>query len=126
MSYGPKEILPFDHVMRVFPDGTIGDADDLYAPELTADSDADGSHLPHTDEDLDRQAVSYGWDGLMTGWTGQYGYNGCCMHRSEFVGGALEEWILENPGLYCVVAIYELDGEPESWAIAYKLDPDTE
>jgi len=108
--------------VRIEGDQTFVDTGvrDRTVPDLLAFSYPDGSHLPGTDTDLQDQAQAYGWDGLLTGFTGQYGYGGPCMHASEFVGGGLADHILTTPGLYAVTEISEDDGEPESWAIAYK------
>ncbi len=82
-----------------------------------------GPLVSNSDSELQRQARAYGWDGLLTGFTGQYAYNGPCMHESEYVGGGLERYILENPGWYCVTAITDGDSEDSDlcgWAVAYK------
>jgi hypothetical protein len=78
-------------------------------------------------EELQRQARAYGWDGLMTGYTGQYGYNGPVMHESEYIGGRLSESILALPGWYVAVVVYSAteeqgpDGEDVAgWAVAYR------
>ncbi len=54
------------------------------------------------------------------------------MHASEYVGGGLERYILETPGVYVTLVDYPVcdtdceygcDGEgcePDGWAIAYK------
>ncbi len=92
----------------------------IYAPDLHAASDSAGMHLFDTDDDLAEQAASQGWT-LETGWTGQHGYTGPCMHESEFVGGPLAEHILETPGYWAAVTVWEDDPDEVScWAIAYK------
>lgn len=89
-----------------------------------------GDPRPHTgpvmgtsDRMLQEQARSSGWDGLLTGFTGQYCYRGPIMHESEVIGGGIERYILENPGWYCAVVVNDGDSEdyePCGWAIAYK------
>ena len=112
-------VMEFDRVIRVDPDGTVSyaSAEGAYAPELCA-INVDGSHTSDTDPDLCRQAG--GWT-LLSGWTGQYGYSGVCMHPSEFIGGGLAEHILATPGYWVAVVIYEDDdSDPEHWAVAYR------
>jgi hypothetical protein len=93
--------MEFDRVVEVREDGSIIDRHDIYAPELH-DGELDGS----------------GWT-LLNGWSGQDRYSGPIMHASEFVGGALETWISENPGIYVTLVDYPSDdGEPDGWAIA--------
>lgn len=71
-------------------DGTLSDARDVDYPDAL--DAVDGCPGP--------------WE-PMTGYTGQYGYNGPHMHPSEYVGGALARDILDTPGLYvCVVVDY--------------------
>jgi hypothetical protein len=123
--------MEFDHVIRVHKDGTVSDGyPDLMAPEITMDVDADGSATDDSEDDLRRQARSYGWE-LLDAWTGQYGYRGVVMHSSEYIGGDLAEHILETPGYYVAVTVGCLgpdneenpDAEsfdPAGWAIAYR------
>ncbi len=116
---GLNAVMEIDHVIRVYEDGTYGDVEGAYAPELHAISDDDGSHTSETDPDLCRQAEDAGWT-LESGWTGQYSYNGPCMHPSEFIGGALAEHILATPGYWVAVVIYEDDDAELMWALAYR------
>lgn len=82
-------VMEFDHVVYSHGDGTVSDAS-TYGPEFL--DAVDGCPAP--------------WE-PMTGYTGQYGYNGPHMHPSEYVGGALARDILDTPGLYvCVVVDY--------------------
>lgn len=110
-------IMEFDHVIRVYPDGTVSDTTGEYAPELHDDV------LSPSDA---------GWS-LMTGYTGQHGYSGPIMHDSESIGGNMAEDILAQPGLYVAVLSYytekvdsELQADDgsyiEGWAVAYKAD----
>ncbi len=117
-----NDVMEFDRVIRVDSDGTVSyaSAEGAYAPELCAVTDGDGSHTSDTDPDLCRQAADQGWT-LLSGWTGQYGYSGVCMHPSEVIGGSLAEHILATPGYWVTVVIYEDDdSDPEHWAVAYR------
>jgi hypothetical protein len=115
-----NDVMEFNRVIRVYPDGTVNYVKDVYAPELNAINDGDGSHTAETDPELCRQAEHAGWT-LESGWTGQYSYNGPCMHPSEFIGGGLAEHILATPGYWVAVVVYEDDGsDPEHWAVAYR------
>jgi hypothetical protein len=83
MTQPLNDVMEFDHVVTVHADGTVTDGpSNLYAPSLY-------------DEELD----SDDWE-LLTGYTGQYSYNGPIMHNSEFIGGGLERDILAEPGIY--------------------------
>lgn len=97
-----KDIMEFDHVIRVHEDGSITHPD-VYPPEVYMDATWDEHGDAHTNSTNDRDMMAYlktqGWD-VLTGWTSQYGYNGPIMHVSEFIGGRLEEHIRENPGMY--------------------------
>ena len=86
-----------------------------------------GPVVSNSDSELQRQARAYGWDGLLTGFTGQYCYRGPIMHESEVIGGGIERYILENPGWYCAVVVNvpeedsdTYNGNVAGWAIAYK------
>lgn len=71
-----------------------------------------------------------GWE-YLTGFTGQYSYNGNTMHPSEFIGGRLADHILSNPGYYVAVEIDALDwsiegttdihAEPIGWGILHYI-----
>lgn len=115
-----SEVMDFDHVIEVHPDGTVSDRRDIFAPELF-----DGE-------------VWGGWT-LLTGYSGQDRYSGPIMHPSEYIGGRMERDILSTPGVYVsLVAVYicdECDGSEdgcefcengtgiEGWAVA-RLDDD--
>ena len=98
-----SDAMQFGTVVRVADDGNFTTRHQLYpsAPEV---EDPD----PETQE----PTVSHGW-GLLGGFTGQHGYNGVCMHSSEFIGGGLERHILETPGYYVSIAL------GDSWVVAY-------
>lgn len=106
-----NEIMEFDLVIEVHPDGSVTDAPEgLYAPELYNDV-LDGGGKP--------------WQTFTDGYTGQCGYSGPTMHSSEFIGGSLERDILERPGYYVAILSYDTsenegeDSEPSGWAVAY-------
>ncbi len=89
-----NEIMSFDHVIRVDEFGQVHDAPDVYPPLLYGDDVYDSQ-----------------WR-LLRGWSRQFGYFGPMMHPSEFIGGALERFILETPGYYVALV------QGREWAIA--------
>jgi hypothetical protein len=125
--------MEFDHVITVSADGTITDStQDFYGDVSMELVDADSGRWEL------RAELGDGWE-LLSGFSGQYGYSGPCMHPSEFIGGGLERHIRETPGHYVAVVVesdcgYTEDGcnaedgcycEPDGWAVAYKpLDDD--
>ena len=82
-----------------------------------------GSILKEHEDDYIEQARGQGWE-ILSGWTGQYGYHGICLHESEFVGGGLETHIRENPGLYVVLTVDTENNEdsPTEWVVAYRAE----
>jgi hypothetical protein len=97
-----NEIMDFDHVIRVHPDGTVTYPADVYAPELDDDDTVLGGE----------------WE-LLDGYSGQQGYSGPIMHPSEYIGGGMADDILSRPGLY--VALVSSDGDTDhGWAVAYR------
>jgi hypothetical protein len=102
--------VEFDSPFRVNDDGTISDAyGEHYAPDV------------YLSESTDIEIESDDWEAL-TGYTGQYGYNGAVMHPSEYLGGGLARDVLDTPGVYVVVEVRDLDndypeGDPIGWAI---------
>lgn len=146
-----NDLMEFDHVVFVDeyghvhshnvlsgPSGGVSPSTHLYAPDLYNDLNGDpvprddgGWDAPERDVKADSRALqalarSAGWDGLLEGYTGQYGYNGPVMHESEFIGGGIERYILANPGWYVAVVVNAPDddgtysGGVAGWAIAYK------
>lgn len=134
-----NEIMEFDHVIMVAEDGTISEPRDIHIyAELNVNSAG-----------TDEFDMSEGWT-LLSGFTGQYSYNGPVMHSSEFIGGGLERHIRETPGYYVALVVNascephtktvsritgdvkcscgyfycedepETDCEPAGWAVAYK------
>ena len=123
-----REIMEFDHVIRVHEDGSITHPD-VYAPEVYMDATWDEHGDAHTSDQDNRDMINHlktqGWE-VLTGWTGQYGYNGPIMHESEFIGGKLADHIRETPGVYVRLAVEitppDEDSESESigWIVARK------
>ena len=90
-----QDIADFDHPFVITADGSVHDApSNVYAPEVY---DAES-----ISEDITIEGD--GWSAL-TGHTGQYGYHGAVMHASEFIGGGLADYLLDNSGTYVVVAV---------------------
>lgn len=83
--------------------------------ELAGATILEGQSQPYFEEDPDGDdhSLETGWE-LLTGFTGQYSYNGPAMHPSEYIGGGLARHILDTPGLYTV--LYGQD----SWYVAYR------
>jgi hypothetical protein len=87
-----NDVMSIDHVIRVWPDGSISEPSDKpWAPDVTDNG----------------EAVSDPWS-LMTGYSQQWRYSGPCMHASEFIGGGMARDILEQPGWY-VALVAEAD-----------------
>ena len=104
------DLMDFDTVIRVHPDGTVTREDGVCAPELYNGELENGE-----------------WS-LMTGWTRQDGYSGPFMHESELIGGSMADHILTHPGVYVAIVSYadvtdeELDHkytDAVGWAVAY-------
>lgn len=108
-----NDMMEFDHVIQVHPDGSVTDAPaGIYAPNVY-----DGELEPG----------SIGWT-LLDGYSGQDSYSGPIMHNSEYVGEGctLERDILAQPGYYaCVVCTWlkvtadDEDDMVEGWAVAF-------
>lgn len=96
-----NDYMEFDHVVVVHDDGSVTDAEGVYAPELYGD-----------------ELMSDQWS-LLDGFSGQHGYSGPLMHQSEYIGGGMERYILENPGTYVALVSVDPDGDdPTEWAVA--------
>jgi hypothetical protein len=101
-----SDAVEFDSPFRVYEGGKIGDAEDIYAPEL-----------------MDGELLGDGW-AFISGYSGQDGYSGPIMHSSEYLGGKMAQDVLDEPGLYCMVpAYYTNDEDPadgpfiEGWTL---------
>lgn len=82
----------------------------LGAPETLEEAD---------DEELAHQVRAQGWE-LLTGFTGQYGYNGPVLHPSEYIGGGLAAHILATPGQYAVATVDDDDGQAHGWVVMHR------
>lgn len=94
---------------EVHSDGTIDEAGQW------ADVPTVYHHPEHDIEIEGRQK----WTAL-TGYTGQYSYNGAVMHNSEYMGGRLEDDVRATPGTYVMVEVLDLDAPddmPEGWVV---------
>jgi hypothetical protein len=127
IDYAPQTIAPdalsgsmdFDCPFRVNIDGTVQHALDYSAPNLWNIEEPNGG----PDVEIEHTATGYRWE-LLSGYTGQYGYNGPVMHASERLGSGMAEDIMSTPGVYVVCAVEcmddegNMDDEPAGWAVA--------
>lgn len=144
-----RDLMQFDHVVAVMPDGRVIDTDerfnllDEHAPEVVIDyegSFADAQISKDHDADMVEYLKSQGWE-VLSGYSGQHGYSGPIMHTSEFIGGALEERIREEPGFWVAltVEIHPSENDPEhedndgsgeseyvGWIVARKIGSEDE
>lgn len=105
-------LMQMDHVIRVDADGLVhDDVRDSYAPEISMQTDDDGSILAEHDAELIVDLERQGWT-VETGWTGQHGNHkgNPVMHTSEFIGGSLAEHILTTPGQWVACSV-EVESE---------------
>lgn len=121
--FGLNFLMEFEHVVTVNADGTVTDDDQPYhAPEVEVGTDRDGQILAEHERGMIEYVRMQGWEPL-TGYTGQYSYSGPIMHPSEFIGGALAEYVLSTPGTYVAVAVEtvspdpDADPEPAGWMV---------
>lgn len=114
-----SDAMEIDHVIRVLEGHTIDTSPDsgLYAPTM-----------------LDDALDSEEWT-LITGRSGQYGYDGPTFHNSEYIGGGLADYILDFPGYYVAILSDHSPQTPEDeaqdeageydgiegWGIAHQL-----
>lgn len=142
-----NELMEFDHVVAVMPDGRVIDTDegynhlDVHAPEVVIDYDgpfADGQILDEHDAAMVEYLRIQGWE-VLTGYSGQHGYSGPVMHTSEFIGGGIEDRIREEPGYWVAltVEIHPKEDDPEyndgngeseaaGWVVARKIGSEDE
>mgnify|MGYP001575947616 CR=1 FL=1 len=116
--------MEMDHVIQVHPDGSVTDAPrDVHGPEVTVETDGDGQYVG-TRDDHGKLTWNVHVDGddwtLLKGWAIEDGSE--LLHRSQFVGGALAEAILETPGYYVATEVSDGSGDAEadSWCVAFK------
>lgn len=122
MTQSLNSIMEMDHVVRVREDGVVENkVPGFHAPEVILDCDNDGQVLKEHEREMIRCADHQGWT-LLTGWTMQsMSWGSPLMHASESVGGALEEHIRGNPGLYvCTVPSMMDDRQCDGWVIAFR------
>ena len=116
-----NDLMEFDHPVVSDGNGNVTDAPSgVYAPEVSVDLDDEGQMTSLDPSDI---YVSSPWM-LLNGFSGQDRYPGPIMHPSEFVGGGLETYIRENPGVYATVVVTGIGGPEDDdnavgWAVAY-------
>lgn len=103
------DLMEFDHVIYSYGDGANAEVTDINTPYFEGED-----------------CLEEGWE-LLQGFTGQYDYNGPAMHPSEYVGGGLARYILENPGYYVTLYWFEYDDDGEEydeglWYVARKVE----
>jgi len=114
-----NDLMEFGRVVRSDGAGNVSDSDvpdsvQYGAPEMVyvlLDSDGQAIRDWAVGSDFTIEGVPDDWT-LLTGFTGQYGYNGALMHPSEFIGGGLERHIRENAGYYVAVIVDGLLDDP--------------
>ena len=102
--------MEFDHVIHVDWNGDVTDAPidaSLWAPDVHFIEDA-----PRGEDDILIDSRDDGWTALK-GFTGQYSYNGAILHPSEFIGGGLETYILQNHGYYVTAVVEDFNDDDE-------------
>ena len=123
-----NNVMEFDHVIEVKADGTVADVEESFYFDVTTYQQEGQEGHWETSYDLPE-----GWH-VMNGYSGQHGYSGPDMHRSEYIGGRMARDILETPGLYVALVVeancgYMEDGcneedgcycEPDGWVVATK------
>ena len=104
----------FDSVMFSDGGGTL-----TYSPEPTPCLMHDPEHDVLVDGTPYKEQTD--WQ-VLTGYTGQYGYNGPVMHESEYLGGRLLEDIKSNRGHYVCLVVDDMDDldSPAGWAVLYR------
>lgn len=106
-----NEVMDFDHVVEVHPDGSVTDGPaGIYAPEISWE---------------EQDVTPQGWS-LLNGYSGQFWYSGPIMHPSEYIGGRMEWDILAEPGVYVALVVDSYpegveESEPVGWAVAKRL-----
>lgn len=125
MSAKLNDLMDFEHVVEVHPDGSITDGPSgVYAPEVSVDLDADGQMISLNPNDIH---IDSGWS-LLNGYSGQDRYPGPIMDDAEFIGGGMERDIRSTPGIYVAVTVSgirpdgssSLDDDIVGWAVARK------
>lgn len=97
-----NENINFDSPFIVLPNGEFATVN-MYCPSVL------------TDKSTDVYIDDSKWVAL-TGYTGQYGYNGAVLHSSEYLGGGLLLDILEDVGtIYCLTVVYNPEEDQEEY-----------
>ena len=109
------DIMDFDSVIEVDDAGRVQFRPEAYAPDVY-----------ETDSGIAVDGAP-AWT-LMDGYSRQDRYAGPVMHESEFIGGRIAEDILDTPGIYVAVVVYDYtedaldnndgNGPIVGWAIA--------
>ena len=101
-----NSLVKFDSAFIVTSEG-IEDAHEVYVPAVQ-NADVRDIYIESTN-----------WEAL-TGYTGQYGYNGAVLHASETLSGGLARDILEDVGgIYAVTVVEDMDDpeNPAGWCV---------
>lgn len=110
-----NDAMSFHRVVESHGDGALSIPSDVSAPYCYWHEWGEGIHI---DPDS-------GWE-LLTGYSGQHGYDGPIMHASESIGGRMARDILARPGWYVSVVCEDLSDDPDfddyivGWAVAFK------
>ena len=142
-----RELMDFDHVVAVMPDGRVIDHDEtfqplgVHAPETFIDYDGPFAEAQIPDQyerDMAGYLRSQGWE-VLGGWSGDPGPY--LLRDDQFIGGALEQRIREEPGYWVrlTVEIHPSEDDPEheknggngeservGWIVARKIGSEDE
>lgn len=114
------DLMKVDHVVAVMTDGRVIDTDeqsnplDEYAPEVYIDYDGPFAEAQISDQyehDMATALRDAGWE-VLSGYAHDGPY---VMHTAQYIGGALEERIREEPGFWVKlnVDIHPGEDDPE-------------
>lgn len=116
--------IDFDSPFRVLSGGRIETyLPNVYGPEVYLLVDKEGNGVGSEEIEGD------GWSPV-TGYSGQHGYSGPCMHTSEYLGGGMARDVLEDTGaVYVVTTVesvpdWEIDEEDEEDVFAGQVIQD--
>ena len=109
-------VMEMGRVVYVYGDGTVdyGFEHAPLLPDFYVDSDGKDTVESNGAE----------WT-FLSGYTGQYSYNGPVMHVSEYIGAGMARDILEAPGWYAAIEVKDgdtweyPDGDPIGWVVAH-------
>ena len=113
--------MEFDCPVTVRDNGmVVAGTTEAYAPDVVW-FHSDGSDA---DDYMESALREQGWEAL-SGYTGQYMYNGPIMHASEYLGGRLARDILTDPGVYVTLVVSDQDDDTDDnvvgWIVAKQL-----